>query len=245
MPIILAPGVHPPDLTEGFCRDFQATWPVALPRPLLWVVPPTVPPFSPCHHWRWLQEQIQHGTVLDGPHPPAPLRSTQASASPILGEGELDLSQSLRPLPQGRGVGVRGSVGTLPLVWIAFSAGVVGALGAAQGWQWRGGRVRGFYALDGWGMPLGGKFPMYRLSHDRFTHRTSLPLGAGRWNFYADPSVEHWDLWRSPAQVWGWSIDRSCPAASPQRQTAAQFLVQRLVQRLVQPIGLGITDPQA
>ncbi|MGA1285627.1 MAG: hypothetical protein ACO34J_16435, partial [Prochlorothrix sp.] len=82
MPIILAPGVHPPDLTEGFCRDFQATWPAAVPRPPLWVVPPTVPPFSPCHHWRWLQEQ-----VLASPHPPAP--------SPRTGEGELD---SLDPL---------------------------------------------------------------------------------------------------------------------------------------------------
>ncbi|MGA7936891.1 MAG: hypothetical protein WCA35_25265, partial [Kovacikia sp.] len=39
----------------------------------------------------------------------------------------------------------------IPLVFIGFSAGVVGAIAAAWGWQLLGGRVQGFIAIDGWG----------------------------------------------------------------------------------------------
>jgi hypothetical protein len=107
-----------------------------------------------------------------------------------------------------------------PLLFIAFSAGVVGAIGAAHLWQCRGGEVKAFIALDGWGMPLGGQFPIYRLSHDHFTHWSSSLLGTGQENFYADPSVGHWDLWRSPHTTSGWRL-------SPQVQsptTASEFL---------------------
>lgn len=96
-----------------------------------------------------------------------------------------------------------------PLSFIAFSAGVVGAIGAANIWQLRGGKVQSFIAFDGWGMPLAGNFPIYRVSHDYFTHWSSGILGAGKSGFYAEPEVEHLDLWRSPNTCWGWQIINS------------------------------------
>lgn len=90
------------------------------------------------------------------------------------------------------------------LVFVAFSAGVVGAIAAARLWQAQGGSVKALIALDGWGVPLYGKFPIHRLSHDYFTHWSSALLGSGCDNFYADPAVEHLDLWRSPQQTQGW-----------------------------------------
>jgi hypothetical protein len=41
-----------------------------------------------------------------------------------------------------------------PIIFISFSAGVVGAIGAAHLWQLLGGRVKAFIAIDGWGVPL-------------------------------------------------------------------------------------------
>ncbi len=108
-----------------------------------------------------------------------------------------------------------------PIVFIAFSAGVVGAFGAAQAWQNEGGLIKAFIALDGWGMPLWGNFPIYRLSHDYFTHWSSALLGAGKESFYAEPGVEHLELWRSPHTVTGWwHSDFGCRS----RCTAAEFL---------------------
>ena len=95
---------------------------------------------------------------------------------------------------------------TQALSFIAFSAGVVGGIGAAMAWQLRGGNVRSFVALDGWGMPLGGNFSRYRVSHDAFTHWSSSILGAGAEGFYADPEVDHLELWRSPELCRGWRI---------------------------------------
>lgn len=94
----------------------------------------------------------------------------------------------------------------LPLVFLGFSAGAVGAIGAAWGWQLRGGTVKAFIALDAWGMPLGGNFPIHRLSHDYFTHWSSALLGEGEDSFYADPPVEHLNLWRSPQSTLGWWV---------------------------------------
>jgi hypothetical protein len=91
-----------------------------------------------------------------------------------------------------------------PLILISFSAGVVGAIGAAWAWHHQGGKVSALLALDGWGVPLYGPFPIYRLSHDYFTHWSSQGIGMGQETFYADPSVGHLDLWRSPDQAWGW-----------------------------------------
>jgi hypothetical protein len=113
-----------------------------------------------------------------------------------------------------------------PLTLICFSAGVVGGIGAAWAWQQQGGSVRTFLALDGWGVPLAGSFPIYRFSHDAFTHWTSQPLGMGQNPFYADPSVGHMELWRSPDQAWGW-WDRD---GQTLRMTAAQVIGQILEQ---------------
>ena len=92
-----------------------------------------------------------------------------------------------------------------PLVGIGFSAGVIGLAGALFLWQQAGGKVARLFAVDGWGVPLLG-LSVVRISHDRFTHLTTLPLGAGELNFYADPSVEHLSLWGAPDQVMGRSV---------------------------------------
>ncbi|MBW4664417.1 MAG: hypothetical protein KME01_09490 [Chroococcus sp. CMT-3BRIN-NPC107] len=98
-----------------------------------------------------------------------------------------------------------------PIVFISFSAGVIGALGAAWGWELLGGKVKALIAIDGWGVPLGGNFPIHRLSHDYFTHTTSIVLSRPEDSFYADPMVEHLDMWRSPSTVTGWMVSPSNP----------------------------------
>lgn len=103
---------------------------------------------------------------------------------------------------------------------ICFSAGVVGGIGAAWAWQQSGGKIKALIALDGWGVPLYGNFPIHRLSRDRFTHWSSQLLGAGADSFYADPPVEHLDLWRSPHTAQGWWVRPE----RQQRLTAAMFL---------------------
>ncbi|MBM0742914.1 hypothetical protein JOY44_15080 [Phormidium sp. CLA17] len=119
------------------------------------------------------------------------------------------LEQSLRP----------------PIALIAFSAGVVGAIATAQGWQTLGGTIQVLIALDGWGMPLWGNFPIHRLSHDHFTHWSSALLGAGESSFYAEPAVEHLELWRSPHRVRGWQHPFK---GQPTRTTAASFIATLL-----------------
>lgn len=116
--------------------------------------------------------------------------------------------------------------GTVPeLVFIGFSAGVVGAIGAAWGWRLQGRTVNALIAIDGWGVPLYGDFPIYRLSHDYFTHWSSSLLGSGLGSFYAQPAVSHLDLWRMPDQVQGWQVgDRTL---NP-KLTAAEFIIEIL-----------------
>lgn len=122
----------------------------------------------------------------------------------------------------------------VPLVFISFSAGVVGAIGAAWAWQLMGGHVKAFIALDGWGAPLYGEFPIHRVSHDHFTHCSSALLGDGADSFYADPPVGHLDLWRSPDIAQGHWVSRSANPFSccSQQQTvhtsAADFLLMLL-----------------
>ncbi|MGD1911473.1 MAG: hypothetical protein ACFB2X_11600 [Rivularia sp. (in: cyanobacteria)] len=94
-----------------------------------------------------------------------------------------------------------------PVVFISFSAGVVGAIAAASLWQIFGGNVKAFIAIDGWMVPLGGNFPIHRMSHDYFTHWSSCLLGCGDRNFYAQPAVEHLELWREPSSVKGYCVD--------------------------------------
>lgn len=98
-----------------------------------------------------------------------------------------------------------------PILFIGFSAGVIGAMSAAWGWQLGGGQVKAVIAIDGWGVPLVGNFPIHRLSHDYFTHTTSIISNCQGDSFYADPSVAHLQMWRSPSTVTGWSISQVNP----------------------------------
>ncbi|NJP09813.1 MAG: hypothetical protein HC866_10265 [Leptolyngbyaceae cyanobacterium RU_5_1] len=116
---------------------------------------------------------------------------------------------------------------TMPLLFISFSAGVAGAIAASWGWQQSGGTVSALIALDGWGVPLWGNFPIHRLSHDSFTHWSLALLGNGSDSFYADPGVGHLDLWRSPHTAYGWWMS-SNPQESPKATTAARFLAALL-----------------
>jgi len=122
------------------------------------------------------------------------------------------------------------------LVFVSFSAGVAGAIGAAWMWQQLGGQVGAFFALDGWGVPLGGTFPIHRLSHDRFTHWSSAILGSGGESFYADPPVEHLDLWRDPQTAQGWHVSQTAGIETAAPTTAAQFLVHLLKHYGVQSV---------
>lgn len=115
------------------------------------------------------------------------------------------------------------------LVFISFSAGVVGAIGATHLWRCGGGPIAAFIAVDGWGVPLYGSFPIYRISHDPFTHWSSGLLGRGQAGFYAEPAVSHLELWRSPQIVWGWQVRRLGQGLIERsRTTAAQFIRSRL-----------------
>lgn len=124
-------------------------------------------------------------------------------------------------------------VSSVPLVFISFSAGVVGAIAAAWAWQHMGGCVKAFIAFDGWGVPLYGDFPIHRVSHDDFTHWSSALLGSGEESFYASPPVAHLELWRNPHIVQGWWIqskqqDVTGSQTGRSRSTAAQFLTMLL-----------------
>ncbi|MEH1892699.1 MAG: hypothetical protein V7K92_25715 [Nostoc sp.] len=116
-----------------------------------------------------------------------------------------------------------------PIIFISFSAGVVGAIGAACLWQLLGGRVKAFIAIDGWGVPLQGNFPIHRMSHDYFTHWSSCLLGSGQNNFYAQPAVDHLCMWKSPQTVQGWWVDSSIGIFPPKGHlTASEFLLMLL-----------------
>ncbi|MEH2004242.1 hypothetical protein [Nostoc sp.] len=116
-----------------------------------------------------------------------------------------------------------------PIIFISYSAGVVGAIGAACLWQLLGGHVKAFIAIDGWGVPLQGNFPIHRMSHDYFTHWSSCLLGSGQNNFYAEPAVDHLSIWKSPQTVQGCWVDLSIGISPPKgRLTASEFLLMLL-----------------
>jgi hypothetical protein len=100
-----------------------------------------------------------------------------------------------------------------PLLFIAFSAGVVGSIGAARLLHRQGKTVKALIAIDGWGVPLFGDFPIHRVSHDYFTHWSSALLGRGSDSFYADPPTDHLTLWCSPQTVQGFTGSVPCSAA--------------------------------
>lgn len=114
-----------------------------------------------------------------------------------------------------------------PVLFISFSAGVLGALGAAWGWQLLGGKVKAVIAIDGWGVPLIGNFPIHRLSHDYFTHQTSIVLNPSEDSFYADPEATHLQMWRSPSTVTGWAT-RADNFLVRSRFSAAEFILMLL-----------------
>ena len=113
-----------------------------------------------------------------------------------------------------------------PILAIGFSGGVVGMAGALAFWRQQGGQVANFLAIDGWGMPIVG-LPVCRLSHDEFTHWSTLPLGAGKVNFYADPSVEHLQMWGNPNQVSG-QVREGWQTQKGQQMTVTEFVRQVL-----------------
>ncbi len=120
---------------------------------------------------------------------------------------------------------------TTPIILISFSAGVAGAIGAAWGWEMLGGQVKAFIAFDGWGVPLQGNFPIHRVSHDYFTHWSSALLGTGEDSFYADPAIEHLDLWRSPDSCQGWWVQRIATGKTEKRNyTTTAHFVNNLLQ---------------
>lgn len=110
-----------------------------------------------------------------------------------------------------------------PVVFISFSAGVVGAITAASLWQNTVGNVKAFIAVDGWMVPLSANFPIHRMSHDYFTHWSSCLLGSSHNNFYAQPAVEHLELWRSPSTVDGYLVD-SPSEELPLSLNASEFI---------------------
>jgi hypothetical protein len=107
-------------------------------------------------------------------------------------------------------------------IWIAYSAGVVGALGAARRWHEQF-PVHAFIALDGWGVPLAAPFPVYHLSHDWLTHLGVTFTNRLAGTFYAEPAVSHLELWRSPQMVTGWE---SYTQGDRHFTTAAAFVAQ-------------------
>ncbi len=107
-------------------------------------------------------------------------------------------------------------------IWIAYSAGVVGALGAARRWHEQF-PIRALIALDGWGLPLTAPFPVYHLSHDGVTHFGVKFMNRLAGTFYAEPAVSHLELWRSPQTVTGWA---SYTQGDRRFTTAAAFVAQ-------------------
>ena len=118
------------------------------------------------------------------------------------------------------------------LVVIAYSAGCVGALGWIPLWHRQKKAIKALIAIDGWPIPFWGKFPIYRVSHDLYTHRTTLYLGAGREQFYCDPAVEHRNLWAYPEASWGLWVKQNDKQKKTYRATALDFL-QNIIERHV------------
>jgi hypothetical protein len=94
-----------------------------------------------------------------------------------------------------------------------------------------GGTVKAFLAFDGWGVPLYGNFPIHRISHDYFTHWSSALLGGGEDSFYAEPAVEHLDLWRKPNVCKGWWVH---PATDGKRERRTHTTASKFVNQLLQ-----------
>ncbi|AFY50199.1 hypothetical protein Nos7524_4441 [Nostoc sp. PCC 7524] len=213
MNIIICPGIHETDLTESFISGWLS---------------PSIDNLKSSSS-STLQEAKATSLQSPIPSPQSPIPSPQspipspenilvAPVPGILALSSLHILQFLHDRLHHRLES--------PVIFISFSAGVVGAIAAAWQWQLLGGDVKAFIAIDGWGVPLWGKFPIHRLSHDYFTHWSSSLLGSGQDNFYAEPAVDHLTMWRSPHSVQGWWVDSSQgEITTPKtRLTAAEFL---------------------
>jgi hypothetical protein len=218
MSLIICPGIHSPELTTSLLAGLENVIQTPLKALTNYFVFPSdrYPPYSAFHILEMLYSWVGK-----------PYRNSSKNSN----QSELDLATNLFPISSNTS-----------LVFLSFSAGVVGAIGAARTWQRAGGQVKAFIAVDGWGVPLRGEFPLYRLSHDSFTHWSSLPLGGVAESFYADPPVSHLELWRSPQTVWGHQLkgEGRSPfqfSGSPARPpvTAAAFLID-LLTRYREPV---------
>lgn len=214
MSLIICPGIHSPELTTSLLAGLENITQVPLKELTNYFVFPSdrYPPYSAFHILEMLYAWV--GKPCKNSKQPEP-----------------DLPTNLLAVSSNTS-----------LVFLGFSAGVVGAIGAARTWQRSGGQVKAFIAVDGWGVPLRGEFPLYRLSHDFFTHWSSMPLGRVAESFYADPPVSHLELWRSPQTVWGQQIEEEERSpfqfpGSPARPpiTAAAFLID-LLTRYCEPV---------
>jgi len=138
----------------------------------------------------------------------------------------------------GVGSGEQGA--GVALVWIGFSAGVVGGLLAARQWHREGldqrleiggsvktFSVKAFIAIDGWGVPLWADFPVYSLSPDRFAYEMTRGLRSPLPHFYAEPGVSHLALWESPQRAMGWE---ESPAGTRLRLNAVQYIERCIYQ---------------
>ncbi len=166
-------------------------------------------------------DQDQSGDLLIFPTPDYPAYSAFDIFNFLCKETQTSESRHF----SGRSV----SNNCVKFVFMSFSAGVVGAMGAALMWQQFGGEVEALIAIDGWGVPLAGNFPIYRISHDHFTHWSSALLGSGNESFYAAPAVEHLEVWRNPQTTQGWWLHPTTSGtqtASP--ATAASVLIHWL-----------------
>ncbi|MBC6480286.1 MAG: hypothetical protein GDA56_23370 [Hormoscilla sp. GM7CHS1pb] len=195
MKIIICPGIHDRALTESFLQKLE------LPAPALIFPASGYSPVSAVRVWQFLRDNIGE-----------PGRESFASGD-------------THPCHARERHDRVGAPGRDAIISICFSAGVVGAIGAAWQWQMWGGKVKACFALDGWGVPLLGNFPIHRLSHDYFTHWSSRLLGTGEDSFYANPPVAHLELWREPDTVSGWW---QLPDGNAQRTTASEFLTTLL-----------------
>jgi hypothetical protein len=192
--IICCPGIHPPEFTQDFISGCQIHSSDTSPNEFS--------SFRVCTHSLFSDSSNQNdsGNILIFP---------ATGVSVLSGSDILEFLQ----------VHLGGKKAT-PLIFIGFSAGVVGAIAAAWGWQLQGGHVQAFIAIDGWGVPLFGDFSIHRMSHDYFTHWSSTWPFSGQDNFYADPPVDHLDLWRKPHAVKGWRIS----SGSTEYLSATEYL---------------------
>jgi len=218
MTVIVCPGIHDPDLTWSFLANLGIganPLRTALSYDVLVFPAERYPAYSTLHLLDFLLHQLSN--------PLGNLRGNSLS-------NPRGNSRPFKPFPALQLEAIE-----MPLVFLGFSAGVVGAIGAAHLWQWLGGTVKAFIALDGWGVPLYGNFPIHRISHDYSTHWSSALLGAGNEGFYADPPLPHLELWRSPHTTQGWQTHPTpwfnpalVEVSSPEPTTAARFLLALL-----------------